>query len=225
VGCGAGVHTLTLAEQNPDSELTAVDVSPLAVEQTRARLGHHRLTQVTVEIADAASLPFSSRSFDYIVVLFVLEHLSDPWGALVEIRRVLRAGGRLLVLEGDHGTTCFFPWSQAGAYVIDCAVRVQRAMGGDACMGRRLQPLLAEAGFSGVRVTPCPIYSDATCPERAQLFGRQTFLSMLVSLREQVAGLGLLDPRAWQRGIEDLGRATEPGGSLTYTFFRARAVA
>jgi methylase of polypeptide subunit release factors len=38
VGCGAGVQTLTLAQQNPDLEITAIDLSPLAVERTRARL-------------------------------------------------------------------------------------------------------------------------------------------------------------------------------------------
>ncbi|WP_207419866.1 class I SAM-dependent methyltransferase [Roseomonas haemaphysalidis] len=50
-------------------------------------------------------MPFGDASFDHVFVCFVLEHLADPAAALGELQRVLRPGGSLTVIEGDHGST------------------------------------------------------------------------------------------------------------------------
>ena len=68
-----------------------VDVSPAAVEAARARGLDARV------IEDAGTLPFEDASFDGVLCTEVLEHLFDPLGALEEIRRVLRPGGRVVM--------------------------------------------------------------------------------------------------------------------------------
>ena len=73
----------------------------------RARRAGH--PQVTFQQADLYRLPYGPGSFDHVFVCFVLEHLRDPVSALAELGRVLRPGGTLSVIEGDHGSAYFHP--------------------------------------------------------------------------------------------------------------------
>ncbi|MBA3418452.1 MAG: class I SAM-dependent methyltransferase [Geodermatophilaceae bacterium] len=56
-------------------------------------------TRIPCVTGDAGSLPFSDRCFDAILARGVLHHLADPAIVLAEARRVLRSGGRLIVLD------------------------------------------------------------------------------------------------------------------------------
>lgn len=88
VGCGTGAN-LTFLEQF--GEVVGLDSSLLALSFCRQR-EHHLLVQ-----ASATSLPCADGSVDVITMLDVLEHLEDDVGALLELHRVLRPGGYLLV--------------------------------------------------------------------------------------------------------------------------------
>ena len=56
-------------------------------------------------------MPSGPESFDHVFVCFVLEHLTRPAEALIILRRLLRPGGTITVIEGDHGSTYFHPES------------------------------------------------------------------------------------------------------------------
>lgn len=90
VGCGDG-RTAGLWLTERGHEYVGVDVSQAAVDQATA-LG---LDVRTVE--DASVLPFGDAEFDGVVCIEVLEHLFRPDGAVGEMRRVLRPGGRAVV--------------------------------------------------------------------------------------------------------------------------------
>jgi ubiquinone/menaquinone biosynthesis C-methylase UbiE len=85
------------------------------------------LGNVTFQRADIFSLPFPPESFGHVFVCFVLEHLADPAGALQALRRVLKPGGSITVIEGDHGSAYFHPDSDAARRAIQCLVDLQRA--------------------------------------------------------------------------------------------------
>ena len=57
-------------------------------------------------------------------------------------------------MEGDHGSCYWHPETDASRRAWQCLIDSQAALGGDSLIGRRLYPLLAKAGFSGVKVTP-----------------------------------------------------------------------
>ncbi len=68
-------------------------------------------------------------------------HLAEPGRALARLHRLLRPGGTVTVIEGDHGSAFFHPGIAFARATIDCLVRLQAGAGGDALIGRRLHPL------------------------------------------------------------------------------------
>src|ERR1700675_3994353 len=164
-GCGVGAQTVTLAKRSPNARFTSVDVSADSITQAKRATREVGLTNVQFQQADIFVLPFSPESFDHIFVCFVLEHLSRPLTALTTLKRLLRTGGTMTVIEGDHGSAYFYPDSAAAKGAIRCLVELQRMAGGNALIGRQLYPLLSEAGFDAVRVSSRMVYVDSSRPD------------------------------------------------------------
>lgn len=223
-GCGTGAQTVLLAERNPEARIVSVDLSATSLDQARGRINTAGHANVQFGAADIFRLPFADGSFDHIFVCFVLEHLPDPEAALHSVRRMLRPGGSITVIEGDHGSWYCHPQTPEASRAVECLVEIQARLGGDALIGRRLYPLLAGAGFSDVHAEPRVVYVDASRPELVEGFSKNTFIAMVEGVGEQVRALGLMEPAAWERGVADLYRATAPDGTFCYTFFKARGL-
>ncbi|KAB8163311.1 methyltransferase domain-containing protein [Streptomyces sp. 3MP-14] len=224
IGCGVGAQTVHLVRRSPEARLMAVDRSAESLAAARARVAEHAPgALVEWRQADLFDLPFAEGEFDHVFVCFVLEHLSDPIAGLERLRRVLRPGGSLTVIEGDHGSAFFHPDSALARAAIDCQARLQRAAGGDALLGRRLLPLLRGAGFERPNVRPCTVWADRNRPELMTGFTRDTFIPAIASVRAEALAAGLASAEDWDRGIVELRRTAVGEGSFHYTFFKAVA--
>ncbi|MEU9118376.1 methyltransferase domain-containing protein [Streptomyces sp. NPDC048506] len=224
-GCGVGAQTLHLVNSSPGARVTAIDLSEESLARARAHVtSQSPNADVTWRRADIHRLPFPDASFDHLFACFVLEHLREPSRALVELRRVLRPGGTLTVIEGDHGSAVFHPDSRHAHEVIGHQVHLQSKAGGNALLGRELQPLLTGAGFADVVVRPRTVYADGTRPALVDGFTRRTFITMIESVRDDALNAGLTTAADWDHGIADLRRTAEDGGTFHYTFFKAEAV-
>ncbi|MEU1434185.1 L-histidine N(alpha)-methyltransferase [Streptomyces sp. NPDC005786] len=225
IGCGIGAQTVHLLRSSPRAHMVAVDRSEESLAQACTRIAG-LVPEAKVEWlrADVFDLPFADAEFDHVFVCFVLEHLPDPGRALAGLRRVLRPGGTITVIEGDHGSAFFHPDSSYARAAIGCQVRLQAASGGDALLGRQLQPLLAGAGYEDVAVRPLTVYTDRTRPALVDGFTRNTFIAMVASVRDKALAAALTTAGEWERGIADLHRTTGDGGSFHYTFFKGVAV-
>lgn len=95
VGCGMGTHAALLARAG--AALTAIDLTEPAVEMTRRRLETFNLEGRVLQ-ADAEALPFPEHSFDLVWSWGVIHHSGSFERCLAEITRVLRPGGRLLLM-------------------------------------------------------------------------------------------------------------------------------
>jgi ubiquinone/menaquinone biosynthesis C-methylase UbiE len=223
-GCGIGAQTVILARNSPSALITSVDISPESVKRAQERIRKEGVTNVTIRVGDLFGLPFAPASFDHIFVCFVLEHLADPLLALERLRPLLKAGGTITVIEGDHGSTFFYPESNEAEWAIQCLVDLQKAAGGDARIGRRLFPLVSGAGFNDVHVSPRLVYVDASSPELVEGFTKQTFTAMVSGVRQEVLAQKMMNEKDWDKGISDLYRTCEPDGVFCYTFFKATAI-
>ena len=223
-GCGVGAQTVTLARNSPHARIVSVDISAQSLRQAKQTADAAGVSNVEFREADIFNLPFEAESFDHVFVCFVLEHLRDPAGALEHLRRVLRPGGTITVIEGDHGSTYFHPDSAEAHAAIDTLVELQARAGGNALVGRQLHPLLAAAGFDAVRVSPRMVYVDESKPGLVDGFIRKTFTAMIEGVREPALSAGIIDAATFDEGVAALHRTAQPGGVFCYTFFKAVAV-
>ena len=220
-GCGVGAQTIPLARNSPEARFMAVDVSPDSLKEAAAKVRSAGISNVGFLRADIFALPFDIESFDHIFVCFVLEHLSRPAHALLLLKRILRPGGTITVIEGDHGSACFHPDSADARHAIDCLVELQRRGGGNAMIGRELFPLLSAAGFTAVCVSPRMVYVDSSRPELVDGFTRKTFTAMVEGVRAAAIEARMTTAERFDAGIGALYRTAETGGVFCYTFFKA----
>lgn len=220
-GCGVGAQTVTLARNSPNASITSIDLSETSLAKARAAVQAAGVTNVTLRRADIFELPFAPASFDHIFVCFVLEHLARPVQALQALKGVLKPGGSITAIEGDHGSAYFHPDSAFARRAVQCLVELQGRAGGNALIGRTLYPLLSEAGFEGVRVSPRMVYVDSSKPELVEGFTRRTFTAMVEGVRQLSISNGLASEASFDRGIADLYRTAEIDGVFCYTFFKA----
>lgn len=101
-GCGTGVIARRLAPLVGETgAVVGVDISGAMLDFARTCGGP---AQLSYEQSDGATLPFPDDSFDGGAMARTLLHVAHPHATLVELRRVLRPGGRLAILECDWGT-------------------------------------------------------------------------------------------------------------------------
>jgi SAM-dependent methyltransferase len=223
-GCGTGAQTIILATANPQTRFTSIDISADSLAKARRRIADAAISNVHFQVANIFNLPFADAGFDHVFICFVLEHLKDPLAALAGIKRVLKPGGSLTVIEGDHGSAYFHPASHEADLAIKCLIDLQAKGGGDSLIGRRLYPLLLKAGFRDVTVSPRAVYADAGRPHMVEGFTKNTFTAMVESVGEQAIASGMIDQDTWKKGIADLYRTSQADGTFNYTFFKAVGV-
>jgi ubiquinone/menaquinone biosynthesis C-methylase UbiE len=223
-GCGVGAQTVILAPQSPKAEFTCIDISDESLQKAKKLAQKHKLKNVEFAQADIYNLTFPKQSFDHIFVCFVLEHLEDPLKALKGLKKVLKKGGSITVIEGDHGSAYFHPETREAHLVIQCLIDLQAALKGDSLIGRRLYPLMKQAGYWNVNVSPRMVYVDSGRPALVEGFTKNTFIAMVEGVKKQALAGKMVDKKTWQKGIDDLYRTTAPDGTFCYCFFKATAI-
>lgn len=219
-GCGTGAQTVLLAASSPLAHIVSLDVSPDSLAQARARVQAQGQGKVSFQQGDVFHLSYGEGAFDHVFVCFLLEHLERPLEALGHLKRVLKPGGSITVIEGDHGSCYFHPETPAARRAWQCLIDCQAGLGGDSLVGRRVFPLLVEAGFNQVRVSPRLVYCDASRPQMVEGFVRRTIIPMVEGVRQPALAAGMMSQDEWDQGIADLHQTAEAGGSFLYTFFK-----
>ena len=226
-GCGVGAQTVLLAANSPEAQFTCLDISETSLIQARALAASRGLTNVRFLCGDLYSLPFVENNpqewagFNHVFLCFVLEHVAQPEMLLASLSGVLKDGGTLTAIEGDHGSCFFHPETRAARAAWQCLIDAQAGLGGDSLVGRRLFPLLDGSGLAAVQVTRRDVYCDASRPQWMDGFVKKTIIPMVEGVKQTALAQGMIDESTWAQGIRDLhltGKA--PGGTFCYTFFK-----
>jgi precorrin-6B methylase 2 len=100
VGSGTGYYTWRLAEHvGPQGKVYAVDVQRSMLDLTKTVVAEHKLTNVEYVLATDSSPRLPERSVDLVFIAYAFHEFGDPEAMMMAIRRALKPGGRVVVLE------------------------------------------------------------------------------------------------------------------------------
>jgi ubiquinone/menaquinone biosynthesis C-methylase UbiE len=199
IGSGAGLlaHEMA-AEVGAAGSVDGIDPSESMLALARGRRPPDGAAEIRFVAGDACELPFADGSFDAAVATQVYEYVQDMPAALGEAFRVLRAGGRLLVLDTDWGSIV---WHSGDAE------RMRRVLASwdehlvDPYLPRRLARLLSDSRFSVARAEAIPLLNAGYDPNTLSA-GLMGFITEFVPGRQ---GLTEADAQAWAEDLKALG--------------------
>jgi ubiquinone/menaquinone biosynthesis C-methylase UbiE len=224
-GCGVGAQTRIMARRNPGTVFECIDISEESVGQAREVARQEGIDNVTLKQADLYSLSYKPSSFDHVFVCFVLEHLPDPAFALRILKQLLKPGGSITLIEGDHGSGFWTPETAASRKAWKGLIDSQLALRHDPNIGRRVYPLLNDAGFQIKYVSPRWVYADQSNPVLLDGVINQIIAPMVYSAEKQVLESDYMLQDEWNKGLKDIREvARHPEGTFFYTWFKGVGV-
>jgi arsenite methyltransferase len=199
IGSGPGFLATEMAQEvGSGGRVVGIDPSESMLAIAERHAGPGAAGPVEFKVGDALSLPLEPASFDAAVSTQVLEYVDDVPAALAEARRVLRPGGRLLVLDTDWDTAI---WQSGDA---DRTRRVMAAWNEhlvDPYLPRRLPRLLREAGLELTHLAVIPLLNNRYDPNTYSA-GMVDLVAVFVPGRQ---GVTEAEASAWKDDLTGLG--------------------
>jgi phosphatidylethanolamine/phosphatidyl-N-methylethanolamine N-methyltransferase len=155
VGIGTG---LNLPLYPPSCRLTGIDLSGEMLDKAVERVQHLAMPNVTLKVMDATSMDFGDNEFDKALATYTISAVPDPVAVLREMRRVVKPGGTLVILNHFRSERRLTGW------VEDCLAPVCTRLGWKSNLA--LKPLFEQVGltpeamyqvnmFNGWRLVKC----------------------------------------------------------------------
>lgn len=199
IGSGPGFLACEMAEAvGPGGSVHGIDSSDAMLSVARQRRPTTGSAPVEFGPGQATELPFPDGAFDVVTSTQVYEYVHDIPAALAEARRVLRPGGRLLVLDTDWDTIA---WRSSDADRMRKILAAWDEHLADPYLPRRLTSLLTRTGFTVTQRSAIPLFNAGydTDTFSAGLIG---FIAAFVPGR---AGVTAADVNAWAEDLTRLG--------------------
>lgn len=157
VGAGPGFFAGGLAGLvGADGQVDGVDINERFVADANARFASQE--NLAFHHIDDHRLPFADDTFDRAICKNVLEYVPDLQASLTEVRRVLKPGGRLQVIDSDWGFVVVQPWHKK---TVDEFFAAASAAFNEPYIGRRIAGDLSGLGFKEVTVTLSPFVDQS----------------------------------------------------------------
>jgi SAM-dependent methyltransferase len=139
VACGPGTLVCGLARHVRNA--TGIDLTPAMLDQARATQAAQGIGNVSWDQGDVTALPYGDGRFDIVTCRFAFHHFPAPLAVLREMRRVCRAGGRIVVADSAPAT--------GKAEAFNAMERLRDPSHTRALAPEEMAALFAEAGLRG----------------------------------------------------------------------------
>ena len=167
--------------------------------------------------------PREWNGFDLAHARFLLEHLSDPLVVVQQMARAVRSGGRVVLVDDDHGS--FRPWPIPPGFEELWLAYVQSFQdnGTDPCIGRRLVSLMYDSGVRSIRNTE--IFFGGAGGHRTLVDVSENLIGALIGARDAMVSTGIVDKAGFYKGIDGLRSwQKNPAAALWYSISWAEGV-
>jgi len=196
VGSGPGNQIFEMSSMiGPGGRVQGIDPAESAIAIASRRCSG--LSNVHFELGDAAQLPFDDKTFDAAMSSQVFEYLENVGGALQEIYRVLRPGGRVLIHDTDWGALL---WRSSDSQRMTRVMEVWDRHLVDPHLPQTLDFKLRDAGFSDIEVEP--IVQIETEFDPGSISG---VLMKFIAGYVESQGIPASEANAWKEDLENLG--------------------
>ena len=195
VGCGPGLlaHELAAAV-GTKGRIIGVDSSAPMIELAENRCA--QLSNVEFVESDVTDLAIADASADVVTCIQVLLYVADVEKALDEMSRVLKPGGRVIIMETDWRSTVLN--SHDGVLTEKIIEAWDKAVPSPR-LPARLGPLLRQRGFTSIQAEAIPLLSTDCTPDGYSM-------TMMTQCAEAACEQGLITESAAQDWLEDLAR-------------------
>ncbi len=206
VGCGPATLTVDLARLVAPGRVVGLDRAESVLDEARETAS--TAGNVEVVAGDVYDLDYADGTFDVVHAHQLLQHLTDPVAALVEMGRVCRPEGHVAAREGDYRAMTWWPADPGLDRWMELYQAVARANGGEPDAGRRLAGWARAAGLTDIEAS-ASVWCFATPDDRLWWGGTWAERVTGSRLGEQAMDLGLASADdlaeiagAWHRWIE-----------------------
>jgi arsenite methyltransferase len=216
VGAGPGFLVAEMAEQvGPGGHITGLDIADSMVALAQRRCAQEPIaSRTTIVKGDATALPFPDASFDVGVSTQVYEYVPDITQALAELHRVLRPGGRVLILDTDWDSVVWHAHDRARMQRILAAWNERSA---DPYLPRTLARRLRDAGFEVHSQEVLVLFNPDYDPDTYSVTNGRIMADFVVGR----PGITPTEVEAWTRDLGELGREGDYFFSLNRYLFLA----
>jgi len=209
VGCGPGSISIDLAQEVSEGSVVGIDSSKEVLRRAQALASERSVVNVTFDVDDVYELGFDDQTFDVVHAHQVLQHLSRPVDALVEMRRVVRPGGLIAVKDADYGTFVHAPHDDLLDAWLAMYHEVARVNQAEPDAGRHLLRWCHDAGLSDVSIV-ADSWAFTTAEEKLNWGRSWAERTISSSLGEQALSYGICSSsqleqmaEAWLRWADD----------------------
>ncbi|WCL48997.1 methyltransferase domain-containing protein [Leptospira sp. GIMC2001] len=150
IGCGPAFFANEVFQEYKPKELHGIELDSNLISIAKREMGGvdgMRFTQGTVY-----DLPLEDAQYDLAYSRFVFQHLDDPTKGIKELKRVIKPGGTVIIEDIDDGLLFLEPPPASYDLVQGTSERMQKELGGDRRIGRKLHTLMNEVGFSKISI-------------------------------------------------------------------------
>jgi SAM-dependent methyltransferase len=218
VGSGLGILASENAARAIRGHVVGIEYSADQIARAPRSVTNLRCTQ-----GDAHHLPFATGTFDVVYCRYVLEHVGSPLQVLREMRRVLKVDGRIAVQENDIAVTRWDPDCPRFEALWQGFIELQRRLGGDGLVGKRLFGLMGEAGFREI---------DLSFQPEIHWFGKPSFVTWVENIignaegaRESLVAHGIASDKQIDEAVAELRSFMQNPNAAAYFYWnRAEAI-
>ncbi|QFQ28663.1 class I SAM-dependent methyltransferase [Bacillus thuringiensis] len=167
LGSGPGFVTEKILNAFPNVQITALEIDPILVEYAGRYLKENQYDRYEIVQGSIMTTGFADNSFDFAITRLVLEHLPDPVGAVREICRIIKPGGKAIFVDNDfemHIMTFPSFGSLSELYEAYCQSRSEE--GGNPKIGRELPLILKRGGLSNIDFEVISAHSEVVGDEK-----------------------------------------------------------